>query len=285
MTRAILTNDQLRFSSTRAPRVKCPVETCEHVPGDEAKERPQIPQTGSCSTRAERGPAVAAPANRWPSPSLVSGLVAAEEIVEQAGTGPDRLRPLLHASSLSDQGHEPGPHSKLNERPTRGFLVWLAQESANLHAFCDGRTPFELFTQRRFLGNARIAPCSQLLKQKPCRRWLSEHTDPADTILYVGLEPGEQRRAPAITVGWRPWRVEYPLMRHPSLTKDDLLAWCRDVGLKPPRLYRLGFGHNNCGGLCVRGGQAPGAAPARSSLTGSPGTPSSNRATATLTAT
>ncbi|WP_328442812.1 hypothetical protein [Amycolatopsis sp. NBC_00438] len=91
---------------------------------------------------------------------------------------------------------------------------------------CDGRTPFELFQQRHFLGNARIAPCSQALKQKPCRRWLTEHADPADTVLYVGLEPGEQRRAPAITAGWRPWRVEYPLMRHPGLTKDDLLAWC-----------------------------------------------------------
>jgi hypothetical protein len=45
-------------------------------------------------------------------------------------------------------------------------------------------------------------------------------------------------------------------MRDPGLTKDDLLAWCRDVGLKPPRLYRFGFNHNNCGGLCVRGGQA-----------------------------
>ncbi|WP_410628220.1 hypothetical protein [Amycolatopsis sp. cmx-8-4] len=121
---------------------------------------------------------------------------------------------------------------------------------------CDGRTPFELFVQRSYLGNARIAPCSQALKQRPCRRWLTEHTDPADTVLYVGLEPGEQRRVPAITAGWRPWRVEYPLMQHPGLTKDDLLAWCRHVSLEPPRLYEFGFSHNNCGGLCVRGGQA-----------------------------
>lgn len=121
---------------------------------------------------------------------------------------------------------------------------------------CDGRTPFELFTQRSYLGNSRIAPCSQALKQKPCRRWLTAHTDPAATVLYVGLEPGEQRRAPAVTAGWRPWHVEYPLMQHPDLTKDDLLAWCRGVGLEPPRLYRFGFSHNNCGGLCVRGGQA-----------------------------
>ncbi|MFJ1767988.1 hypothetical protein ACIOD2_47265 [Amycolatopsis sp. NPDC088138] len=145
---------------------------------------------------------------------------------------------------------------------------------------CDGRTPFELFVQRSYLGNARIAPCSQALKQKPCRRWLTEHTDPADTVLYVGLEPDEQRRAPAITAGWRPWLVDYPLMQQPGLTKDDLLTWCRNAGLKPPRLYCSGYSHNNCGGLCVRGARLTGAAPGRSSPIDSPGTPSSNTTSA-----
>jgi hypothetical protein len=34
-------------------------------------------------------------------------------------------------------------------------------------------------------------------------------------------------------------------MQQPDLTKDDLLSWCRDAGLEPPRLYRFGFSHNN----------------------------------------
>lgn len=29
------------------------------------------------------------------------------------------------------------------------------------------------------------------------------------------------------------------------------------LGIEPPRLYAAGFGHANCGGACVRGGQAP----------------------------
>lgn len=28
------------------------------------------------------------------------------------------------------------------------------------------------------------------------------------------------------------------------------------MGIEPPRLYKLGFEHNNCGGGCVLGGQA-----------------------------
>jgi hypothetical protein len=29
---------------------------------------------------------------------------------------------------------------------------------------------------------------SVFLKQKPCRAWLTEHADPADTILYVNSQ-------------------------------------------------------------------------------------------------
>jgi hypothetical protein len=119
----------------------------------------------------------------------------------------------------------------------------------------DGRTPFEVFADARFLGNSRLAPCSVHLKQRPCRRWLAEHADPARTVLYVGIDPSEIRRAPAIERGWAPWRVRFPLCDPPHLSKQDMLAWARTLGVRPPRLYELGFSHNNCGGVCVRAGQ------------------------------
>ncbi|MET7396299.1 hypothetical protein ABZS66_22740 [Dactylosporangium sp. NPDC005572] len=119
----------------------------------------------------------------------------------------------------------------------------------------DGRTPFEVFTDRRFLGNSRLAPCSIQLKQRPCRRWLREHTDPASTVLYVGIDWTELRRTYAIEAGWRPWPVKFPMCDPPLLSKEDMLAECRRLGIEPPRLYGLGFSHNNCGGVCVRAGQ------------------------------
>ena len=33
------------------------------------------------------------------------------------------------------------------------------------------------------------------------------------------------------------------------------MQWAKDEGLQTPRLYDLGFAHNNCGGGCVRAGQ------------------------------
>ena len=40
------------------------------------------------------------------------------------------------------------------------------------------------------------------------------------------------------------------------MDKAEVLEWMRAEGIDPPRLYGLGFAHNNCGGFCVRAGQA-----------------------------
>lgn len=93
------------------------------------------------------------------------------------------------------------------------------------------------------LGNARLAPCSAILKQRPARAWLNEHADPADTILYVGIDWSETRRIPAIERGWAPWTVRFPVCDPPRLSKQDMLDVARDAGLEPPRLYELGFSH------------------------------------------
>jgi hypothetical protein len=119
----------------------------------------------------------------------------------------------------------------------------------------DGRTPWQVFTDQRFLGNSLIAPCSLYLKQKPCRAWLTQHADPTDTILYVGIDWAEQGRIPGIEKGWAPWQVEFPMCDPPYLTKAQMLDWARAEGLRTPRLYDDGFTHNNCFGVCVRAGQ------------------------------
>jgi hypothetical protein len=35
-----------------------------------------------------------------------------------------------------------------------------------------------------------------------------------------------------------------------------MISWAVREGLTPPRLYKLGFAHNNCGGFCIKAGQA-----------------------------
>ncbi len=42
----------------------------------------------------------------------------------------------------------------------------------------------------------------------------------------------------------------------PLVTQHDIFDWMKSEGLEPQRLYHLGFPHNNCGGACVKAGQA-----------------------------
>jgi hypothetical protein len=121
---------------------------------------------------------------------------------------------------------------------------------------CDGRTPEQVDVDRRWLSNQRVAQCSLELKIKPCREWLSANTDPATTTLYVGIDWSEMGRLPAIVTGWKPWQAEAPLCDPPYVDKAGWAAELRKIGIEPPRLNLLGFPHNNCGGRCVRGGQA-----------------------------
>lgn len=118
------------------------------------------------------------------------------------------------------------------------------------------RDPWQVFEDKRWLGNTRIAQCSHVLKQEPCRDWLTANTAPGDTVLYVGIDWSETHRIPAVRKGWEPWQVEFPLTEPPYRDKEQWFAEASTVGLHRPRLYDLGFAHNNCGGACVKGGQA-----------------------------
>lgn len=113
---------------------------------------------------------------------------------------------------------------------------------------------FDLWTQKRAIPNNRMAFCSRILKQKPCRQWVASHCDPAHCCLYVGIDWTEIHRIPAIAQGWAPYPTQFPMTDPPYLDKTDTLALARAEGLEPPRLYQLGLPHANCGGACVRAG-------------------------------
>ncbi len=159
-----------------------------------------------------------------------------------------------------------------------------------LTVVADGRTPEQVDIDRRWLSNSRTAQCSFWLKIVPCRKWLDANCDPANTIVYVGIDWTEMERLPGQHMGYAhrapgvcakpkycrslfdengrlegpgckhlldvPWRVDAPLTRAPYRTKDMHIAAFRALGYDEPEMYRLGFEHNNCAGSCIRGGQA-----------------------------
>lgn len=121
----------------------------------------------------------------------------------------------------------------------------------------DGRTPWELFRDKGFLGNTRVDLCSRILKRELAESWLIENCCPSETTVYVGIDWTEENRFRRMRSRYaeRGWRFEAPLCDPPFISRFAVFKWLRDEGILPPRLYELGFAHNNCGGRCVKAGQ------------------------------
>jgi len=153
------------------------------------------------------------------------------------------------------KGDTDNPHIGEDEDTYRFIEDAAKNVGGQLVILVDGRNIWEVFKDRNFLGNSRLAHCSFELKQKPARKWLVDNCKPEETIVYVGIDWAETHRLPAIIKNYKPYVAKAPLTEPPYLDKDKLIEWAQKEGLKTPRLYDLGFSHNNCGGGCVRAGQ------------------------------
>ena len=91
----------------------------------------------------------------------------------------------------------------------------------------------------------KVGGTKNLRDREEVQRRLTANADPADTILYVGIDASERQRTPAIEKGWAPWTVRFPMCDPPQMSKEHMLDWARAEGLRPPRLYEQGFKHNN----------------------------------------
>lgn len=130
-----------------------------------------------------------------------------------------------------------------------------ANVGAQLVVLNEGRDLYGVYRDEHMLGNSRVAPCSKRLKQEPARAWMRENfPEPESATVYVGLDWSEGHRHAANVAGWAPYRVEFPLSEAPYLDKQDIFAWLKREGIRPPRLYEMGFQHANCGGFCCRMG-------------------------------
>jgi len=157
--------------------------------------------------------------------------------------GTDRLT-LLFADTMME-----------DEDTYRFLTAAAANVRARLVQLRDGRDIWQVFHDVKFLGNTRIDPCSRILKRELMRKWVDGNCDPQTTTVYVGIDWTEQDRAKRYAQYWHPYAVDCPLTRT-TLTKEDMLDWAKKEGLPEQRLYKWGFHHANCGGGCVKAGQA-----------------------------
>lgn len=121
-----------------------------------------------------------------------------------------------------------------------------------LHWIADGRTPWEVFRDEKFVGNTRVASCSHLLKQDTSRAWLETHCLPAETTIYLGIHWSEMDRFTGNKAKkgardlWLPWKCRAPLCELPFEPYLQMFVDMGAAGIAKPRLYEMGFAHNNC---------------------------------------
>jgi 3'-phosphoadenosine 5'-phosphosulfate sulfotransferase (PAPS reductase)/FAD synthetase len=145
---------------------------------------------------------------------------------------------------------------------------WLPLAAENVGAplvtVADGRTVWEVFRDEGMIGNTRADICSRVLKREVALNHLKKNYDPADTVVLLGIGHAESHRflgRPGVSKGakarWAElgWQAEAPLLDAPRLSGYEVRQWAEREGIGSPRLYDLGFEHNNCGGACVKAGQ------------------------------
>lgn len=125
-------------------------------------------------------------------------------------------------------------------------LVWLK----------DGRDVWDVFEDARYIGNTRVDPCSRILKREPARKWILDNCKPETHDITFGISWDEDHRLNAIRKHWEGWDVLSPLCDPPLMDKKRMIEEAENDGLTIPTLYEKGFPHANCGGFCVKAGQA-----------------------------
>lgn len=119
----------------------------------------------------------------------------------------------------------------------------------------EGRNPWELFTDIKFLGDTKADPCSQILKRNLIKQHILKNYDRDTIIVHLGIDYTEKHRlesaiARTSEFTYTSLQVERKMM----LTPDEKIKFSENLGIKPPILYSMGFSHNNCGGFCIKAG-------------------------------
>ena len=146
----------------------------------------------------------------------------------------------------------------LIEDPTLYEFLDQSSEKLGLELIkiADGRTPFEVFEDVKFLGNSRVDPCSKILKRELLNKWRKDNCDVDTCVTHFGLDFNEQHRYKRVAERHAPWKVAAYMTEKPIVTKEMMLEEIKADGLVPCDLYNHGFSHANCGGGCIKSGIA-----------------------------
>ena len=150
-----------------------------------------------------------------------------------------------------------------------------------LEVLSHGKDVWGVFEDTKFVGNSRVDICSRVLKRDIINNYIttkygvkervyitkddgspvltktgrkqyrSSFLPKEDVEIHLGIDATEGHRLTAVQERMAPWKYVS------TLVEDGIFVYknfSEQFGIKKPRLYDLGFSHNNCGGFCVKAG-------------------------------
>jgi hypothetical protein len=173
----------------------------------------------------------------------VGSAMAAERALQRYG---DRVKLWF-----SDVRHEDEDLYRFMQDTARR---WWQLYGVRLHIHRNERNPLMVAEQKVIIPNERRAPCSHELKIMPFRRYIAQLPKPLTIMLGMDWKEQHRLEAPRKAYEALGYQVDYPLMWKPWELRPYQDVIRQEWGIEPPRLYAMGFPHNNCGGRCIKQG-------------------------------
>ena len=83
----------------------------------------------------------------------------------------------------------------------------------------------------------------------------AEYPNPDDAVVILGMDGIEDcNRVERAAKNQLPYKTWFPLLEEPIVMKSHISKQLKEIGIDRPKLYDLGFSHNNCGGFCIKAG-------------------------------
>jgi len=105
---------------------------------------------------------------------------------------------------------------------------------------------WDVWEKRKYISGISGAPCTGVLKVEP--RLLFQRPDDIHVFGYTA-DSHDVDRANKLRINWPDLKIVTPLIDR-GITKAGCLAMIEQAGIKPPRVYEMGFPNANCIPCC-----------------------------------
>ena len=155
--------------------------------------------------------------------------------------GKDRVRILFF---------ETGQHHPDNARYIKECEAWFGKSIETFHnkKYADA---FDVVEKTKYVNGPTGARCTGELKKK-LRQKLEPFLDYESQVFGFEYNKKEMNRALRFIEQYPEALAKFPLIEA-RLTKEACFNMLKDAGIKPPKMYELGYNNNNCIG-CIKGG-------------------------------